>query len=57
MEPLGLTVSKVVGELHDQVVEADARRHVLSHAAVGVQVKIVVLLGHVYAVTVRSGKA
>ena len=51
-----LTVSIVVGEFHDRIVEAGARRRVLSHAAVRVQVKVVVFFGHVYAVAVWSGK-
>lgn len=57
METFWLTVSKVVRELHDLFVETDARRHVLPRAAVTVQEKVVVFLGHVYAVAVRSGSS
>lgn len=50
-----LTASKYVGIVHDSVMEADARQDVLSGAAVVVQVELVVLLGHVYAVAVMNG--
>lgn len=50
-----LTASEVVRVLDDCLVEAGARQNVLPRATVSVQVELVVLFGHVYAVTVQSG--
>ena len=51
-----LTSSKEVGVVDDSVVEASSRQEMLPRAAVVVHVKVVVLLGHVDAVTGQNGE-
>lgn len=54
VDVLDLTASKIIRAVHDSVEEARARTNAPPHAAVVVQVELVVLCGHVYSVTAQN---